>query len=127
MISCGSTPEESDDHSVKKVFQETKNMSNWLEIAKVDQIPVGEGKEFTINGRIVALFNVAGEFQAIDGICAHAGGPLGEGVLSGCIVTCPWHGWQYDVHSGAMCLNDQIRQESFPVKIEDNAVLVEMP
>lgn len=102
-------------------------MSNWIEIAKVEEVPVGQGKEFTLFGRIVALFNVDGEFQAIDGICAHAGGPLGEGELSGCIVTCPWHGWQYDVHSGAMCLNDQIRQESFPVKIEDDAVMVEMP
>lgn len=102
-------------------------MSDWFEITKVDEVPAGTGKEFTVNGRIVALYNIDGQFHAIDGICAHAGGPLGEGVLSGCIVTCPWHGWQYEVDTGAMCLNDQIRQEQFSVKIDGDQVLVELP
>ncbi len=102
------------------------NMSNWIEIAKVADVAVGSGKELTVGDRIVALFNVDGQFHAIDGICAHAGGPVGDGELSGCIVTCPWHGWQYDVSTGAMCLNDQIRLESFPVKVEGDSVLVEM-
>lgn len=101
-------------------------MSNWFEIAQVHEVPTGTGKEFTVNGRIVALYNVDGHFHAIDGICAHAGGPLGEGALSGCIVTCPWHGWQYEVDTGAMCLNDQIRQEQFPLRIDEDQIFVDI-
>lgn len=102
-------------------------MSNWIEVTQVTDVPVGTGKEFTVGGRVVALFNVDGTFHAIDGICAHAGGPIGDGALQGCIVTCPWHGWQYDVSTGAMCLNEQIRLESFAVKLEGELVLVELP
>ena len=46
------------------------------------------------------LFNVGGKFYALDGICPHQGGPLGKGSLTGCIVTCPWHGFQFDVTTG---------------------------
>lgn len=101
-------------------------MSNWIEIASVADVPVGTGKEFTVGDRIVALFCTEDGFHAIDGICAHAGGPIGEGALNGCVVTCPWHGWQYDVTTGGMCLNDQIRLERFPVKVESNKVFVEL-
>lgn len=102
-------------------------MPHWIEIAQTADVPAGTGKEFTVENRIVALFQVDGEFHAIDGICAHAGGPVGDGAVTGCIVTCPWHGWQYDVTTGAMCLNDQIHLESFPVKVEGETVLVELP
>lgn len=102
-------------------------MPHWIEIAKTTDVAAGTGKEFTVENRIVALFQVDGEFHAIDGICAHAAGPVGDGAVTGCIVTCPWHGWQYDVTTGAMCLNDQIRLESFPVKVEGETILVELP
>ena len=102
-------------------------MAHWIEIAKTTDIASGTGKEFTVENRIVALFHVDGQFHAIDGICAHAGGPVGDGAVTGCLVTCPWHGWQYDVTTGAMCLNDQIRLESFPVKVEGDAIMVELP
>ena len=102
-------------------------MSDWIQIANVADIAVGEGKEFTVGDRIIALFHIDGSFRAIDGICAHAGGPIAAGALNGCIVTCPWHGWQYDVTTGEMCLNSQIRLESFPVKVEGDAILVALP
>ena len=73
------------------------------------------------------MFNVDGTFHAIDGICAHAGGPVGNGELNGCIVTCPWHGWQYDVTTGRHCLTENIAQQSFPVSVENGDVFVELP
>ena len=78
-------------------------------------------------GRIVALFNVDGAFYAIDGICSHAGGPLGEGTLSGCEVTCPWHGWQFDVTTGRHALTPRIEQARFAVKVEGDSVWIELP
>ncbi len=81
----------------------------------------------TAGGRVVALFNVAGELFALDAICPHAGGPLGEGPLEGNIVTCPWHGWQFDVRTGQHLLNSKLQQSVFPVRIDGDDVYVEIP
>ena len=99
-------------------------MSDWHKVAVASEIPPGSSREIVVGGRIVALFNIDGRFHAIDGICAHQGGPLAKGAINGCVVTCPWHGWQYDVTSGHHCLNPRINQTLFDVKIEGQDVLV---
>ena len=101
-------------------------MSDWHKIASVADVSVGTGKEIAVSGRLIALFNVDGEFRAIDGICAHQGGPLGKGKLEGNVVTCPWHGWQFDVAEGTHCLNPRICQTVFEVKIEADDVFVRL-
>ncbi|MCH7685346.1 MAG: Rieske (2Fe-2S) protein [Planctomycetes bacterium] len=95
-------------------------------VASVNDVPPGSGKEFTVGGRVVALFNVEGTFHALDGVCPHAGGPLGQGTLAGSVVTCPWHGWQFDVTQGTHCLNPNLVHTSFPVTIEGEDVYVEI-
>ncbi len=102
-------------------------MAQWHKLVTVEAVPHGSARELTAGGRVVALFNVDGVFYALDGICPHAGGPLGEGALSGCVVTCPWHGWQFDVTTGQHALNPRIEQVRIPVKIEGNDVWVELP
>ena len=102
-------------------------MPQWTQIATTSELASVASKECVVNGRIVALFQTEEGYFAIDGICAHAGGPIAEGAVDGCIVTCPWHGWQYDVSSGVSCLNNQIRLQSFPLKVDGDAILVEMP
>lgn len=79
-------------------------MAEFQTVAKASDLSPGEGRVVEVGGRSVALFNVDGEFHAIDNTCVHRGGPLGEGELDGSTVTCPWHGWQYNVTEGA-CLN----------------------
>lgn len=101
-------------------------MAELTRIAHVDEIPPGTGKELTVAGRVIALYHVDGQFYALDGICPHAGGPLGNGELQGDVVTCPWHGWQFDVTSGQHCLNPNIQQPAFPVKVEDGEIFVEL-
>lgn len=96
-------------------------------VASVSEIPPGEGKEVMAGDQVIALFNVDGTFYALDGVCPHAGGPLGEGELRGNVVTCPWHGWQFDVTSGQHCLNATLRQPSFPVVVRGDDVFVELP
>ena len=99
-------------------------MSDWQKLIAATDVPVGGEKEFAVNGRIVALFNVDGQFQAIDGICAHQGGPLAKGQLVDGVVTCPWHGWQFQVANGQHCLNPRICQTTFEVKVEAGDVFV---
>ena len=102
-------------------------MSNWTRIGAVEDFPDGEARELVAAGRIVALFNVDGELFALDGICPHQGGPLGKGYLSGCVVTCPWHGFQFDVREGQHQSSAQLRQPCFPVKVEGDGVYVDLP
>jgi nitrite reductase (NADH) small subunit len=96
-------------------------------VAAVSEIPPGTGREFTVGDRVVALFNVDGALYALDGICRHAGGPLGNGTLSGKVVTCPWHGWQYDVTTGQHCLAPRIQQDRFDVELRGDDVYVTLP
>jgi len=102
-------------------------MSAWTPAAKVSDCPPGAGLELVVGERLVALFNVDGEFFALDGVCSHQGGPLGKGALRGCVVTCPWHGWQFDVRSGASQLNARIAQPRFAVRVEGEQILIELP
>ena len=99
----------------------------FVRAAAASEIPVGTIKEVSVGGTAVAVANVGGEFHAINNTCLHRGGPLGEGMLEGRIVTCPWHGWQFDVTTGRHCLNARIEHTTFPLKIEGDDVFVELP
>jgi nitrite reductase (NADH) small subunit len=99
-------------------------MPGFVKLATMDDLPPGGALEVEHDGRIYALFNVDGVVSAIDGICAHQGGPLADGHLSGPLVTCPWHGWQFDVRTGATPVSSRIRQDVFEVRVEGRDVLV---
>ena len=79
-------------------------MPHTIPVATTSEIPPGEGIVVEHGELSIAVFNVEGSYLAIDNTCCHRGGPLGEGDLEGSVVTCPWHGWQYDVVSGE-CLS----------------------
>src|SRR5579863_3117510 len=102
-------------------------MVEWHKVATVADCPPGSARELTAAGRVVALFNVDGTVYALDGVCPHAGGPLGEGTMRGKTVTCPWHGWQFDVSTGENCLNRKMIHKCFAVKVEGSDVVVEVP
>jgi nitrite reductase/ring-hydroxylating ferredoxin subunit len=101
-------------------------MAHWIRIAQIDECPPGAGVERVAGDRIVALFNIDGQFYALDGVCPHQGGPLGKGCLSGPIVSCPWHGWQFDVRDGRHQLSRTLVQPRFNVRVEDGDVLVDL-
>jgi nitrite reductase/ring-hydroxylating ferredoxin subunit len=100
-------------------------MPRTVKVAKVSELPPGTAREFQADGKIIALFNVDGSYYALDNTCLHRGGPLGQGTLEGETVTCPWHGWQYNVQTGEAVFNEQIKVQSFPVKVEGEDILVE--
>jgi len=95
-----------------------------VKVAQVSDIPPGSGKVVEANGKTIAVFNCDGTFYAIDNTCKHRGGPLGEGSLSGATVTCPWHGWEYDVTSGGCQTDPSITVQKFAVKVDGDDVLV---
>lgn len=73
---------------------------------------------------MVALCHVGDAWHAIDGVCPHQGGPLGTGRLCGTLLTCPWHGWQFDVTDGQHRLNTTMRQPVFEVEERAGEVFV---
>jgi nitrite reductase/ring-hydroxylating ferredoxin subunit len=74
--------------------------SGWVEVANVDEIPLGTLKHVEVNDREIAIANVNGKFYAIDDRCGHASARLSSGGLRGTTVTCPLHGAQFDVTTG---------------------------
>jgi len=100
--------------------------ANWTRVAHVAEIAPGTGIEVTAEGRVLAVYNVNGEIHVTEGICPHAGGPLGKGTLTESVVTCPWHGWQFDVCTGRHMLSEQIKVPCFPAKVEGDEIFVQL-
>ena len=76
-------------------------MSDWHRIARVEDVPLYEGRAATIDGRRIAVFRTAEGLFALDHACPHKGGPLGDGLVADGCVTCPLHGLRFDLRTGA--------------------------
>jgi len=111
---------------VIETFLRVVLMGDFVTVAKVSDVKEGEGKVVQTAGKEIALFNVDGKIFAIENECKHMGGPLGEGMVDGNIVTCPWHQWKYDVTSGKSVMNPQIGVGCFEVKVEGDEVKVKV-
>jgi len=94
--------------------------------AKSSEIPVGTIHEFQLEGKIIAIANVEGKFHGISNTCLHRGGPLGQGTLQGAVVTCPWHGWSYDVTSGKLSHNQAAGVPCYTVEVRGDELFVEI-
>jgi nitrite reductase (NADH) small subunit len=99
----------------------------WIRIASLDEVPTGTLIEIIHDGKMYALCNAGGEIRAISGVCPHHGGPLGQGALDGHLVTCPWHAWQFDSATGACTFNSELRVPAYPVRVEENEILMDLP
>lgn len=75
-------------------------MAEFVKVAKTNEIETGQARLVEVKGKPIALFNVDGQFFAIDNTCTHQGGPLAEGEVSGHEVTCPYHGATFDIRTG---------------------------
>ena len=98
----------------------------WLEIGVQEDFPPGETRELVVADRMVAVCHTEGQLYALDGVCPHQGGPLGKGSLDGCVLTCPWHGWQFDVRDGQSLLSPHVRHPTIPIKVEAGRVWIEI-
>ena len=101
-------------------------MSEFTPAIAVAGLPPGRAAEVVVDGQAVALFNVGGTFHALAGRCPHRGGPLGQGVLDGPRVSCPWHNWTFDVTTGANVASAELRVPRHQVKVEDGHVHVKL-
>jgi nitrite reductase/ring-hydroxylating ferredoxin subunit/DMSO/TMAO reductase YedYZ heme-binding membrane subunit len=108
-----------------KPMAEPGDPEEWLEVGSVDEIPEGRAKVVCITeGERVAVFKHDGKISAMTNVCAHQGGPLGEGRVVGGCVTCPWHGYQYLPHNGQSPPPYTERIPTYRVRIVGRTVLL---
>ncbi len=100
----------------------------FVRAAKASAVAQGTIAEFQISGKAVALANVGGKFFAINGVCVHEGGPLGEGALNGTTVICPWHAWEYDVTTGKIIGSPDSAEglACYPVEVRGDDIYVDV-
>ena len=98
----------------------------FVRAAKIAEVPAGAIHEFQVAGKAVAVANVAGKFYAISDVCVHRGGPLGQGELHDTVVTCPWHGWQYDVTTGKVTQNPTMGVACYATEVRGDEVFVDI-
>jgi nitrite reductase (NADH) small subunit len=108
----------------------------WIRVTTTDSIPRREGRAVTIAGRQLAIFNLgpstalgADRFLAVENRCPHQGGPLADGIVSGCTVVCPLHAWKVRLDTGNVD-RPAVHQEcvrTFGTRVEDGIVMVQLP
>lgn len=93
-------------------------------VGRAEDVPQGRGATVELlNGTELALYNVNGEFYAIENFCPHKGAPLADGNLCGLTVECDWHGWRFDLRTGE-CLTNSGTVETYEVFIEDGWIKI---
>jgi len=98
----------------------------FVRTVKIDELPPGTIRELQVEGKTIALANVGGKFYAINNTCLHRGGPLGQGLLEGKAVTCPWHSWQYDVTTGKLLQNAVAGVDCYSTEVRGQDVFVDV-
>ena len=93
-------------------------------VADVAEVGDGQARVVEVDGRSVAVFNVAGRFYAIDNVCPHRGGPLADGMLAGDQVVCPYHAFQYDGRTGECDPAGSCSVATYPIRVTGGKVEV---
>ena len=100
---------------------------SFVKVGALATLPPGSVMQVEVGGNPYAICNVAGELHALDGICPHSGGPLGQGALHGNTLVCPWHAWEYDCRTGVNDFDEDVKVATFPVKVQGEDILLDVP
>lgn len=99
----------------------------WKNVCSSEALPEGHALEVLSGTEVIAVYRHQGELFAIDGVCMHQGGPLAKGKLMDGTVTCPWHGWQYDLRTGCNAATCKPMLRTYPVQEIDGRIEVDVP
>jgi len=102
------------------------SLPRFVKVAEKRDLTEGSGRVVSVEGRSIALFRVKDEYFALANVCLHRGGPLGEGSLNGSTITCPWHGWKFDVRTGSFTVIPTLKVTTYKVKEQNGSVMVEI-
>jgi nitrite reductase (NADH) small subunit len=99
---------------------------NWVRIGALEDVPLYEGRRVTVEGRRIAIFRTTDGVHAVDADCPHAGGPLQDGIVADGCVTCPLHGWRFDLRSGAPLAGGPRSLDVHEVTVRDGELLLRL-
>ena len=102
-------------------------MGDYTTVAKVGEVPEGQGIVVQVGNKSVALFNDQGRYGAIDDCCPHMGASLAEGYVEDGVVACPWHAWRFCVHDGTWCDNRRIQIDHYEVRVVGDEIQIKEP
>jgi NAD(P)H-dependent nitrite reductase small subunit len=102
-------------------------METWVRVARADELPEGQGRAVVAGELRLALFNVGGEYFAIDDTCPHQGASLAEGTLHDGRVVCPLHSWVFDLRTGRCPRETHDPVRAWPTRSVDGMVEVRVP
>ena len=108
-------------------FRRPARTGELVTVGRVEDVPEGRGATVELkSGAQLALFHVAGSFYAVENTCPHRGAPLADGNLCGTTVECDWHGWRFDLRTGACLTHASDRVETYEVLIEDGWIKIKV-
>lgn len=100
-------------------------MSDWIDVARSEELPPGARKVVDVDGVAVAVFNLGGEYYAIEDVCTHDGGELASGEVEGDVIVCPRHGARFSIKTGAVLAPPAYEPvATFAVRVHDGVVQV---
>lgn len=104
-------------------------LAEWVAIGRSADVPLWEGRRVTVDGRRIAIFRTDDGLHAIGADCPHAGGPLQDGLVADDCVTCPLHGWRFDLRSGARigATDGEDGLPAYEVSERDGTLLLKLP
>jgi nitrite reductase (NADH) small subunit len=99
----------------------------YIKLTTQSELPaIGEAKEFEVGDKTICVANVNGTISAMDNVCLHMGGPLGQGSIEGDKIVCPWHGWEYDPKTGELSDEPDTKLAVYPLKMENGEVFIDI-
>jgi 3-phenylpropionate/trans-cinnamate dioxygenase ferredoxin component len=102
-------------------------MAEFVKVASANEIAPGTARLVNVKGKEIALFNIEGNFFALENACTHEEGPLAEGDIEGNEVTCPWHGARFDIRTGeVLCAPAYDDAQHYNVRVIGSDVEVEV-
>lgn len=101
-------------------------MADFVTVGQIADFAVGRGRMVIVSGRHIALFRLDDGFFAIDNLCLHRAGPLCDGDIESGVVTCPWHGWSYEIRSGTLVQDPRVGVSKHNTRIVGDDVQIQL-
>jgi len=101
-------------------------MAKFVKVGRADDLAEGQAMVAQVDGQRIAIFHVGERYYALEASCPHEGGPLADGVVEALRITCPWHGYDFHLKTGECGLDPDLRALTYPVKVQDGDLFIEM-
>jgi nitrite reductase (NADH) small subunit len=101
-------------------------VAEFVPVGRIADFTAGQGRMVDVSGRHVAVFRLGDQLYALDNMCLHRGGPLCDGDIDNGVVTCPWHGWSYEIKTGTMVQDPRVGVSRHEIRLDGDNVAMRL-